>query len=107
MSALSLFLRAVDMEGKTTDEKGLRPRHCLGGHGPFASSPPCPLAEESVLMQPDGSPVTLEDSEDMNWLEPLPGPRSHPGTDLPGLDLDGHKIQRSADVSAGRAAGAG
>lgn len=26
-----------------------------GSHGPFALFPPCTLAEESVLMEPDGS----------------------------------------------------
>lgn len=38
--------------------------------------------------------MTPQASEDMSWLEQFPRPQSSPGTDLSGLDLDGHKIKQ-------------
>lgn len=73
-------------------------------NGPFALFPPYTLAEESVLMEPDGSQMTPEDSEDMDWLEQFPGPQSSPGTDLSGLDLDG---RRTKQVSRSQCQGSG
>lgn len=65
-----------------------------GSRRPFAFFPPYTLAEESVLTEPDGSQMTPQASEDMNWLEQFPRPQSSPGTELSGLDLDGHKIKQ-------------
>lgn len=56
-------------------------------------------------MVPDGSQMTSEDSEDMDWLEQFPGPESSPGTDLSGLDLDGHRtkqVSRSSCQKSGK-----
>lgn len=40
-------------------------------------------------MEPDGSQMTPEYSEDMDWLEQFPRPNTNSGTDLSGLDWDG------------------
>lgn len=45
-------------------------------------------------MVPDGSQMTPEDCEDMDWLKQFPRPESSPGTDLLRLDLDGHKTKQ-------------
>lgn len=51
--------------------------------------------------------MTSEDFEDMDWLEKFPRPEISPGTDLSGLNLDGCRTNRSAKVSARKAARVG
>lgn len=47
-------------------------------------------------MEPDGSQITPEYSENLSWLEQFLRPNTNPGTDLSVLDWDGHRIKQAS-----------